>query len=251
MRKNPCKSKSLFYQRFTCTPPWSGDPTCTGTPPTDVGGVPSQAGHGDATLQCGMWGALLGSPAVGQPPSRTRQHGTGSLLEHFPVFRQNLRGSVVSGSGSSISASEAAHSSPWALLWAQPRLLYNLGFPEKLKREMKDSYQPSPSAPPKPRVWGVGPVPALLHHSEERKPAQMGLEDRTHPQSRVLQPHERREGEAEPWFTAGTPHCSRMSSCWESLEAPGWGLAEQCKPGSSSLRGDLLFSSDATCMPYG
>lgn len=66
---------------------------------------------------------------------------------HFPAFRQSLRDGVMSGSGS-VSASEAAHSSPWALLWAQPRLLYNLGFPEKLKTEMKESYQSSHLVPP-------------------------------------------------------------------------------------------------------
>lgn len=75
---------------------------------------------------------------------------------------------MISGSGSSISASEAAHSSPWVLLWAQPRLLYNLGFPEKLKREMKDSYQSSPSVPPIPWAQGVISIPAFLHHIAER-----------------------------------------------------------------------------------
>lgn len=95
-------------------------------------------------------------PAAASAPSGTRRHGTGtvpaagSVLGHFPAFKQSLRDGVISGSGSSISASDAAHSSPWALLWAQPRLLYNLGFPEKLKREMKDSYQSSHSVPPKP-----------------------------------------------------------------------------------------------------
>ena len=113
-------------------------------------------------------------PATALAPSGTRRHGTGtvpaagSVSGHFPAFRQSLRDGVISGSGSSISASEAAHSSPWALLWAQPRLLYNLGFPEKLKREMKDSYQSSHSVPPKPCARGVISIPAFLDHIAER-----------------------------------------------------------------------------------
>lgn len=83
-------------------------------------------------------GRSLGAAAWAPSPRRALFWGI------FPAFRQNLRDGVISGSGSSVSASEAAHSSPWALLWAQPRLLYNLGFPEKLKREMKDSYQSCP-----------------------------------------------------------------------------------------------------------
>lgn len=96
------------------------------------------------------------APAAASAARGSRWHraGTvpaaGSVSGHFPAFRQSLRDGVISGSGSSTSASEAAHSSPWALLWAQPRLLYNLGFPEKLKREMKDSYPPSRSVPPQP-----------------------------------------------------------------------------------------------------
>lgn len=91
----------------------------------------------------------LSSPREPGAPRGHRPRG-GLCEGHFPAFRQSLRDGVISGSGSSTSASEAAHSSPWALLWAQPRLLYNLGFPEKLKREMKDSYPPSRSVPPQP-----------------------------------------------------------------------------------------------------
>lgn len=143
-------------------------------------------------------------PAAASAPSGTRRHGAGtvptagSVSGHFPAFRQSLRDGVISGSGSSISASEAAHSSPWALLWAQPRLLYNLGFPEKLKREMKDSYQSSRSVPPQTPSVGCYLYSCLPPSRRgERKPAQLGPEDATRTQSAALRP--RGAGRGEPW----------------------------------------------------
>lgn len=183
-----------------------------------------------------VWGCFMGqAPATASAPRGTRWHSAGtvpavgSVSGHCPAFRHSLRDGVISGSSSSISASKAAHSSPWALLWAQPRLLYNLGFPEKLKREMKDTISPPTRSFQNPEhgVLSLVLPSSTTSQREETCPAGAGGGD-PYPVHSAPRRGTGRAPESRP----RTPRCSKGSSCCKPLKAPGWAThSRQHQPG--------------------
>lgn len=184
-------------------PPWSGELTCTGTP-LGGSGLLSQLGH---CSECGVGDAGLAQwDKLGCRPLGRGIFGAISLL---------------SGPGwelACLGQRQQRFCSPWALLWAQPRLLYNLGFPGKLKREMKGSCQSSCSVPPEPWGWSVIPTPAFPEHSTESKPARVGLEGAT------LGPRAR---SPSPGSGMGEPRGADLGSGWQQQLPGGSRLSSQ------------------------